>query len=480
MTEPPRFKVSARVPDGEVVVGVPVFAGREAGSLSPSPELDARFLASRGFEGRPGEAVAMPARNGTTVVALGVGPEDAVGRDELRRAGAALARQAGPSKTAATTLAAAARCPDDVAAAVEGIGLGAYQFDGTRRSASPRPPLSSVAIVGGTSLRAPVAAGRRAVEATWQARDWVNTPPRQLTPSRLAELASALAAPAGVAVEVWDGERIAAERLGGLAAVAAGAQEPARLVRLEWNPGSAKAKVALVGKGITFDSGGLSLKPAASMMTMKSDMAGAAAVVTALVAAARARVPVHVVGWVPATENMPGGRALHPGDVFVARNGTSVEVLNTDAEGRLVLADALSLAAEEHPDVIVDIATLTGGQRVALGPAVAAVLGSSSALIDRVQRAGSRAGEPTWELPLVDAYRKQLDSEVADLRNVTGEAAASTIMAALFLQEFTGGLPWAHLDIAAPSWAGADDGWLTKGATGWGARTLLELLAGWS
>jgi leucyl aminopeptidase len=177
---------------------------------------------------------------------------------------------------------------------------------------------------------------------------------------------------------------------------------------------------------------------------------------------------------------MPGGRALHPGDVFVARNGKSVEVLNTDAEGRLVLADALSLAAEERPDAIVDVATLTGGQRVALGPAVAAVLGSSPDLVGRVRAAGSRAGEPLWELPLVSAYRKQLDSEVADLRNITGEAAASTIMAALFLQEFTDGRPWAHLDIAAPAWASADDGWLTKGATGWGARTLLELLLGWA
>jgi leucyl aminopeptidase len=176
---------------------------------------------------------------------------------------------------------------------------------------------------------------------------------------------------------------------------------------------------------------------------------------------------------------MPSGSAIHPGDVVVARNGTSIEVLNTDAEGRLVLADALSLAAEEHPDAIVDVATLTGGQRVALGDGVAAVMGTDAALVRRVIAAGASAGEPAWELPLVAAYRRQLDSEVADLRNVAAKSAAPTIIAALFLNEFTAGRPWAHLDIAAPSWSDSDEGWVTKGGTGWGTRTLIELLRAW-
>jgi leucyl aminopeptidase len=319
-----------------------------------------------------------------------------------------------------------------------------------------------------------------AVAATWRARDWVNRPPRHLTPTELARVATESAAGTAVAVDVWDVARITAERLGGLLGVAAGAAEPPRLLRLAYEPAGAKTTVALVGKGITFDSGGLSLKTATGMMTMKSDMGGAAAVIAATIACAQLQLPVRVVGWVAATENMPSGTAIHPGDVLVARDGTSIEVLNTDAEGRLVLADALSLAAEEDPDAIVDIATLTGGQRVALGEGVAAVMGTDPALVRRVIAAGAAAGEPAWELPLVGAYRKQLDSEVADLRNVTTKPAASSIMAGLFLKEFTAGRAWAHLDIAAPSWSDSEDGWLSKGGTGWGTRTLIELIRSWA
>jgi len=213
---------------------------------------------------------------------------------------------------------------------------------------------------------------------------------------------------------------------------------------------------------------------------MKADMGGAAAVIAATLAAAELGVRVNVTTWVAATENMPSGTAIHPGDVLVARNGTTIEVLNTDAEGRLVLADALSLAAEQGPDAIVDVATLTGGQRVALGDQVAAVMGTDEALVRRVIAAGAAAGEPAWELPLFPGYRKHLDSEVADLRNVSAGPAASTITAGLFLKEFSGGCPWAHLDIASPSWSDVEDGWITKGATGWGARTLIELLEAWS
>jgi leucyl aminopeptidase len=492
---PPRFEAAPEVPAGIPVLGVPVFS-----DLSSPPgagaEVNPAYLTQRRFEGKPGQAQALLADDGTTVIALGVGERGSVDADALRRAGAALARQAGDATEVATTLAAAA--PRWTAAAVEGIGLGAYRFGGARKKKADNGPAALQRVVVVDAKADAVRQGQVAVDATWRARDWVNRPARDLTPTELARVATEVAAESGVKVDVWDEDRIAAERLGGLLGVAAGSAEPPRLLRLEYEPaasarraprarggrrarnGQGPATIALVGKGITFDSGGLSLKPPGGMMTMKSDMGGAAAVISATAAIAQLELPVRVVGWVAATENMPSGTAIHPGDVIVARNGTSIEVLNTDAEGRLVLADALSLAAEEEPDAIIDIATLTGGQRVALGAGVAAVMGTEEDLVRRVIAGGAAAGEPAWELPLFPAYRRQLDSDVADLRNVSSGPAASAIMAALFLKEFSGGRPWAHLDIAAPSYVESDDGWITKGATGWGTRTLIEVARAWS
>jgi leucyl aminopeptidase len=461
------------VPADVELLGVPVFSDLSLPD-GAGAELDLDFLRSCGFEGRPGQLQAVPADDGSVVVALGVGPRDSVDADALRSAGAALARHAGTATRAATTLVRAVGDRSLAAAVVEGIGLAAYRFNGVRR-ASTATGLEHVVVVGGSA--AVVHRAQVEVEATCRARDWVNEPPRTMTPSRLAEISVGLAESVGIRAEIWDRPRIEAERLGGLSGVASGSAEAPRLIRLAYEPNRPTATVALVGKGITFDSGGLSLKTAAGMMTMKADMGGAAAVIAALGALAELRPRVRVVGWVAATENMPSGTAIHPGDVLVTRSGTSVEVLNTDAEGRLVLADALALAAEEEPDAIVDIATLTGGQRVALGSGVAAVMGNDEALVARVVSAGRRAGEPTWELPLVTRYRRQLDSDVADLKNVAAGPGASAIMAGLFLQEFVSGRPWAHLDIAGPSWAEGDDGWLTKGGTGWGTRTLIELVS---
>ena len=465
------FAAADGIAPGTPLVGVPVFADLTVAGAGP--RVNVEFLRRCGFEGQPGQAAALPGDDGTVVVAVGVGPAGAVDGDVLRRAGAALARQATRVPRLATTLATVAPRPELAAAVVEGIRLGAYRFAGSRTK-PPTHALTEAVIVGADAAH--MRRGALAAEATCRARDWVNEPPREMTPSRLAELARELGVAAGFDVRVWDGEKILAERLGGLAGVAAGGTEPPRLVRMAYEPPGATRTVALVGKGITFDSGGLSLKPAAGMMTMKSDMGGAAAVLAALTAAADLGVGVRVVGWFAATENMPSGTAVHPGDVLVARNGTSIGVLNTDAEGRLVLADALSLAAEEAPDAIIDIATLTGAQRVALGGGVAAVLGNDDDLVTAVVDAGAVAGEPTWRLPLVTAYRKQPDSDVADIKNVAAAPAAGTIMAALFLQEFVGGCRWAHLDIAAPSWSDSDEGWLSKGGTGWGARTLLEVV----
>ncbi|MDQ6783276.1 MAG: leucyl aminopeptidase [Actinomycetota bacterium] len=467
------FQAAAGVPVDAEVLGVPVFAD---GSLpeGAGASLDQMFLTRCGFEGRAGQSQVLPADDGTIVVALGVGARTGVDGDVVRKAGAALGRHLSRCTVAATTLALAGDAPALGAAAVEGIALGGYTYAGSAKSGGSGP--ERVVIVGGDGDQ--VRFGAAAALATVRARDWVNEPAGTLTPSALAAIAVELGRRYGFAVDVWDEERIAAERLGGLEGVSKGADEPARLLRLSYEPAGASRTVALVGKGITFDSGGLSIKTAASMMTMKSDMGGAAAVIAAVAAAAELGLAVRVTGWVASTENMVNGGAIRPGDILTVRNGTTIEVLNTDAEGRLVLADALALAAEESPDAIVDIATLTGAQRVALGPGVAAVMGNDDALVARVLQAADRAGEPAWRLPLVAAYRSKLDSDVADLKNVASNPAAGSIMAGLLLGEFVAGRPWAHLDIASPSWSDTDDGWLTRGATGWGARTLLQLLAG--
>ena len=470
LTAPPE------VPADAPVLGVPVYADLSVPDGSGA-ELDSGFLRRCGFEGKPGQSQAVPADDGSSIIALGVGEPGAVDADVLRRAGAALARAASQVEAAATTLAVAAVDPEAVAAVVEGAALASYRYPGSTRKPPPSF-LRSLAVVGADPDV--VRLGEVRARATARARDWINEPAGTMTPARLGEAAVELAEAHGLSVEVWDEDRIAAERLGGLLAVAAGAAAPPRLIRLAHEPEGAEATIALVGKGITFDSGGLSLKPANSMMTMKDDMGGGAAVLSAVAAAGELGLGVRVVGWVAATENMPGGRAQRPGDVFVARNGVSVEVLNTDAEGRLVLADALSLAGEERPDAIVDVATLTGAQVVALGKGVAGVMGNDTALVARVAAAGAAVGEPVWELPLVEDYREQLDSEVADVKNIGKAGEAGTIIAGLFLQEFVPpGTPWAHLDIAGPAWSGEHKGWLRKGGTGWAARTLLELARRW-
>jgi len=474
----PSFEVARTVPADVSVLGVPVFS-----DLSSPPEagaeIDRGFLAQRRFEGKPGQAIALLADDGSTVVALGVGNADSVDAGALRLAGGALARNAGDAAEVATTL--ASTWPEHAGPIVEGIGLGAYRINGSRNNGQAPARLERVVLVGRQGIRSSVERGEVSVEATWRARDWVNLPPRTLTPRELALQTVEAAEAVGAEVEVWDEDRIADEKLGALMGVASGASEPPRLIRVRHTPSRRpRARIAFVGKGITFDSGGLSLKPAQSMITMKDDMGGAAAVISATIALAQLGVPFEIETWVAATENMPSGTAIHPGDVLTARNGTTIEVQNTDAEGRLVLADALSLAVESEPDAIIDLATLTGGQRVALGTGVAAVMGTDAELVQRVIAAGESAGEPCWELPLFAAYRKDLDSDVADLRNVTNQPSASTIMAGLFLMEFTGGRRWAHLDIAAPAWAESETVLTRKGGTGWGARTLIDLVTGWT
>ena len=246
-------------------------------------------------------------------------------------------------------------------------------------------------------------------------------------------------------------------------------------MRLAYEPAGARATVAFIGKGVVFDSGGLSLKPAAGMETMKTDMSGAAAVIAAMSALRDLGVKIRVIGYIPLVENMPSGTAIRPGDVLLHRNGKTVEVLNTDAEGRLILADALAMAAEDAPDAMVDLATLTGACVVALGEKIAGLMGNNDAWTTQVREAADRAGESVWPLPLPSEYRKLLDSEVADLANIGGGRYGGALTAGLFLKEFVGDVPWAHLDIAGPARSASDDGHVLKGGTGFGVRTLLEL-----
>jgi leucyl aminopeptidase len=246
-------------------------------------------------------------------------------------------------------------------------------------------------------------------------------------------------------------------------------------MRLAYEPRGAKTTLALVGKGVVFDSGGLSIKTAGGMETMKTDMSGAAAVIAAMSAMRDLGVKTRVLGYVPLVENMPSGNAMRPGDVLRMRNGKTVEVLNTDAEGRLILADALSLASEDQPDAIVDIATLTGAVTVALGEKIAGLMGTDDGWSDQVRAAADRVGERAWPLPLPDDYRKLLDSEVADLRNIGTGGGGGSITAGLFLREFVTGAPWVHLDVAGTARAGADDGYISRGGTGYGVRTFIEL-----
>ncbi len=465
---------------GEVVV--PVAVGRVSAG-------------NRGFTGKMGRTlVALGSGDAPAVVFVGAGKVEAFDRERLRRVAAAFVRAAGRAGTAVLVLpeslteTGGAGHRRAVQAVAEGAVLATYRFVG-HKSEDEGGRVDRLVVMG-VGLHADagrgVEPGVRIARAVCLARDLVNEPPSSMTPRRLAETAGEELGPHNrVTLEVWDEQRIADERLGGLMGVARGSAEPPRLIRAIYEPDhplevdGRVPHVVLVGKGITFDSGGLSLKTAGGMETMKTDMSGAAAVIAALSACSDLGVRVKVTAVAPVTENMPGGRATKPGDVLTIRNGKTIEVLNTDAEGRLVLADGLSLAVEMEPDAIIDLATLTGACVVALGNSVAGLFGNDGELTRRVEAASARAGEETWPLPMPEAYRKHIESDVADMKNTGKAGQAGAISAALLLARFVGDVPWVHLDIAGPARSDDDDGVITKGATGFGVRTLLELLDGY-
>ena len=364
-----------------------------------------------------------------------------------------------------------------VAAVAEGARLGAYRYD--RYRSNPGVSKVTVVVPGSVSreLRTAVTRANALADGVLLARDLVNTPPNDLGPADFAGIAKERAADVDVAVKIWDDKALRRGGFGGLTAVGQGSVRGPRLVRLTYQPPLAQRHVALVGKGITFDSGGLSLKPAKSMEWMKSDMGGAAAVLATVLVAARLALPVKVTGWLALAENMPSGTAQRPGDVITIKGGTTVEVLNTDAEGRLVLADALVEAAGANPDLIIDIATLTGAQLVALGARVAGAMGNDDDQRDAIVAAADAAGESMWPMPMPAELRPSLDSAIADLANI-GDRNGGMLTAALFLAEFVPpGTPWTHLDIAGPAFNEGDThDYTPKGATGFGVRTLVQVL----
>ncbi len=505
------------LPDDVVAVGVPVlsttdgpivapgqssFGEVDLGGVGPGGTLDADWCTRQGFSGSVAQTLTLRSLgDGPDVVLVGLGGVDALdgdaGLESLRRASGAFVRSAGSGGSAVLALCGVpgAEAADVAAAAAEGGSLASYSY-GDFRSSDPPAGLVGLALAPGSPSEAVAveqgaARGARVARSVALARDLVNEPPSSLTPERFADVvADRFAGVEGLTVEVWDEDRIAAENLGGLLGVAAGSVRPPRLVKVAYQPSDPfefdgrVPHLALVGKGITFDSGGLSLKPPSGMETMKTDMGGAAAVLAAVdaISALGGRIPITV--WAPMTENMPSGSATKPGDVLTTRSGKTIEVLNTDAEGRLILADGLTLAVESEPDAVIDVATLTGAAIVALGKDIAGLFDNDEELRQAVMTASSAAGEPAWPLPLYADYGAHIESEVADMKNMGRTGQAGSIAAALLLAEFVGDVPWAHLDIAGPSRTDDNRWYNTKGGSGFGVRTLVALgtsedFAGW-
>jgi leucyl aminopeptidase len=451
-------------------------------------------LALLGASGAAGEVTKLATLGTVTprlVIAVGLGGEPAGAlppAETLRRAAGAAVRAAAGCARVALALPVAEDPAEEATvlrALAEGALLGGYQFAGykTKRGAGRREPARDVLLhIPDAAAKWAKAETKRAgvvSRAVAQARDWVNTAPNELRPPAFADAVAAAAGPVGLDVRVLDEKQLRRDGYGGIVAVGQGSEAPPRLVRLAYRPAGAKRHIALVGKGITFDTGGVSIKPAQGMWEMKSDMAGAAAVAAALIAIARLKPKVAVTGYLPIAENMPSGSAYRPGDVVTMYNGKKVEVLNTDAEGRMVLGDAMARACEDGIDYLLETSTLTGGQVVALGKRVAGVMGTVE-LCERVRELGEAVGEPAWPMPLPDDVRKGMDSDVADISQVNAgmDRAGHMLQGGIFLSEFvTDGVAWAHLDIAGPSYhTGEPTGYWSKGGTGVPVRTMLALV----
>jgi leucyl aminopeptidase len=473
MTATVSFARSA--PKSAHAVGVPVAT---TGAVPRSLGLGRSALAAHGFEGKAGQTLVLPSATGPTQIAVGVGDVADLTPQVLRNAAAALVRAASKHAVVATALADLDGVDPVKAgqAVAEGALLAGYRYAGIKKVPNTSALTELVVVVGERRSKG-VAVGAERGEVTAAAaslaRDLANTPPAHMNARHIADTAVEVAAAAGLTVEVFNKDQLAAMGCGGMLGVNRGSAEPPRMVRLTYTPRNPVGHVALVGKGVMFDSGGLSLKPSDGQIAMKMDMSGAAAVLATMGALKQLKCKTKVTGYLMCTDNMPSGSALKLGDVLTFRNGKTAEIHNTDAEGRLVLADGLSLAVEDGPDAIVDIATLTGACMVALGTKIAGVVGNDQSLVDRLRTSSAATDEQIWQLPLEKAYRKLLDSNVADMKNIGGPHGG-VITSSLFLSEFVGEVPWAHLDIAGPMAVDGDDGWLSRGATGFGTRLLID------
>jgi len=415
---------------------------------------------------------------------VGVGKKSSATPDALRRSIGKVAPQLAKRASVATTFPQAAprSSEDSVQATVEGLLLGAYRFDRYRSGKSGETPvpiaLRQVTLLGSSrwntrAVKAAAERGQVIAEAQMWARDLVNTPALDCTPDHLAKQAQAMAKQVGLTCKIWGEADLKKGGFGGIVGVGSGSVNPPRLIELSYKGGTG-APIALTGKGISFDSGGLSLKDGTNMEWMKADMGGAASILATMKAIAQLKPKINVIAAIPSAENMPSGSAIRPGDVLTHRGGITSEVLNTDAEGRLVLADALAYLTEQKPKVILDTATLTGACMVALGEDLWGVMGNDRQVIRDVLAAGEDAGEPGWELPMFERYRRLIDSNVADIQNIGKNRYGGAITAAFFLREFVGDTPWAHIDIAGPAFSEKAGDYWPKGATGSPVRALVR------
>jgi leucyl aminopeptidase len=479
------------------ILALPMFEGPEPGPGVrdvKGADLVSLYRGAR-LKGKKGESLLVPNTGGLDVAAkaillVGTGRRQEASPDAVRRALGRVASQLAGRRTVATTFpqVAGREAEDAVQASVEGILLGSYRFDryksGKDEDRPEKPALRDVTLLGSARwngrvasrrIEEAIARGEVVSEAVAFTRDLVNTPAGDLAPADLADRAAEMAKGVRLEAKIWREAELERGRFGGILGVGRGSANPPRMIELRYRGApAAQAPIALTGKGITFDSGGLSLKDAAQMEWMKCDMAGAASIMGTMMAIARLKPKVNVIAAIPSSENMPGGRAVHPGDVLRHRGGKTSEVLNTDAEGRLVLADALAYLAERKPRVIIDTATLTGACMIALGRDIYGVFGNDRTLVRDILAAGEAAGEPGWELPLYEDYREHIKSNVADVRNTGKDRWGGAITAALFLAEFVGDIPWAHLDIAGPAYPEKSGDYWPNGATGIPVRTLVQ------
>jgi leucyl aminopeptidase len=439
--------------------------------------LVTRLIEAKEITGKKCETttiLAPPGMQAKLVVVVGLGPKDSLDRGVAFRAASAAARSvASKDRPRAAFFLADNWAADIAVAAVAGSAVGCVGQDLYRAKKNRFPPAE---IVWSGVDSAVAGRGQILGDAVNLTRRLVNEPPSEIYPESFAERAASVAESAGLALEIWDQARLEAERCGSLLAVARGSAREPRLVILRYNGGAAGAPpLAIVGKGVTFDSGGLSIKPTDGMKTMKCDMAGAATMLGAMQAIAKLQLPVNVIGLCGLVENMVSGNSYKLGDVLRARSGKTIEVLNTDAEGRLVLADVLDVALQHQPAKIIDLATLTGACVVALGNEVAGMMTNNQGWADAVKSAADACGEPLWQLPMFPEYGEQIRSEVADIKNIGEGRFGGAITAAKFLEEFVAGKPWVHLDIAGPAFFESSKNWIDAGGSGYGVRTLVEV-----